>query len=99
MFIARKFDLRSSISATDKSPCRLPQWNTAFNVELRFPKGYVSTSHRVEVIGGIKPMKRKMLRPIRGFDPVSQVKKLTQWRGFVYDVKTSTSEFRNYPEP
>jgi DNA-directed RNA polymerase beta' subunit len=93
MFVARKFDLRSSISATDKSPCRLPQWNTAFNVELRFPKGYVSTSHRVEVMGGIKPMKRKMLRPIRGFDPVSQVKKLTQWRGFVYDVKTSTSEF------
>lgn len=93
LFIARKFDLRSSISATDKSPCRLPHWNTAFNIELRFPIGYMSTSHRVKVFGGIKPMKRKMLRPVRGFDPVSQVKKLTQWRGLVYDVKTTTSEF------
>ena len=92
MFIAHKLGIRCSLSCVDAAPSRKENWNTSFYVELRFPAGYVSMSTKLEKNGEILPVKQAC-SAIRGFDPVSNVKKLNRWRGLVYDVRTETSEY------
>lgn len=91
MAIGHRLGCRVSISLTDGCLSRKAEWSTAFNIEVRFPDGYATTSVKIQFAGGLRPAKRSRA-PVRGFDTiaVSGIRKLTQWRGYVYDVKTPT---------
>jgi hypothetical protein len=91
--IAIRLGLHAKVAVTDDCPSRKGHdWSTAFNVELRFPKVFNCSSIKLKSVKLLTCV-HKLGTAIRGWDTVELVRKLEQWDGYVYDVKTSTGEY------
>ncbi len=87
--ICHKLGLHCSVGTSDGAPCR-KDVRTAFDVSIRFTKEY-KPINSIKLVN-IKPMQHKF-GAICGYDPVQMVKKLNNWDGYVYDVKTETEGY------
>ena len=87
--ICHKLGLHPSVGTADGCLSRKYR-RTAFDIEIRFPKGYKPMKNLK--LKKVLPMKFEQ-SAVRGYDSVKIVKKLTGWEGLVYDVKTETKGF------
>ena len=87
--ICHKLGLHPSVMSTDSAPSR-DELRTSFDIEIRFSSSYSPLESMK--IKDVKPMKHQF-GAIRGYDSVTLVKKLRNWSGYVYDVKTKTSGY------
>lgn len=87
--ICHKLGIHPSVGTSDGCPSK-NNVRTSFDVNMRFPEGYEPINSIK--LKNIKPMKN-LYNAICGYDSIQMIKKLNNWTGYVYDVKTETSGF------